>query len=780
MATGMSLPGQPEYLSGLPSNFAKFPFEGFETLNTKPLRPGLQENECYWLDGIMPLGPSNARILPGTGTPVYTAPSGKTIVWHNFGNIANTPYMAVLLSDGSLQAVNMNTLIVKQIAAASTITNPSTILGFSQWGSLYLIFAKDQTNGYWLWDGSHLYNAGTVGPVVELTNGGLNYTSAPTITVQTTGAGTGVTFSTVIENGSITQVLVTNPGSGFGVDDFINLAFTGGGTDNNAIGVCNVSTTSGGVNQVIVQAGGQGYTGATTVYATGGGGSGASFAPVIGGGGAITSVAIISRGTGYTSPPDISAEDPGYPGSHIEGGSGFAGVCTIELGQITSIDIINQGSNYVSPPVVTIIGDGENASVEAQINGSGQVTNFLIQNSGGGYTKALASITGGNNAASATIALMPYGVSGTSVEIYQGSVWVSNGAAVSNTPPKNRVIFSTPGSPVDFGDAGGAFGSDDSFLRVGYHCLKQTNGFLYLIGDSSINYISGVQTSTPSSASVSPQAVTTFGNQNVDPQLGSPWPSSVQVFSRNIVFANSIGIFVSYGGAVTKVSIPLDGFYGTGPIYGNTSNYSSAVANIFGVPVYMLLLPIVNPFTSQSGNWLLMWDGKRWFTSQQDRTLTYVSSQEINSVLTAWGTDGTHIFPLFDTPTTNFPKVIQSRLSSGAGYFTTKTETRLHGVVYAYAVDDPMTITIDSEVGLGTNNALQIVPSEAGGLTWTNDMGETISWGSLTWGGPGLDVFGPYPIAQQGRMVGLTVQTNASDLAFLSFQVTGQEYTINV
>src|SRR5262249_13389225 len=159
---------------------------------------------------------------------------------------------------------------------------------------------------------------------------------------------------------------------------------------------------------------------------------------------------------------------------------------------------------------------------------------------------------------------------------------------VATVPPKNRTIFSSPDSPVDFGNGGGAFQSTDSFLRVGYHFLKQSNGFLYLGGDSSMNYISGVSTS--SGTATSPIPITTFGNQNVDPQLGSPWPSSVQVFSRNIVFANSIGIFVSYGGAITKASIPLDGFYDSGPIFGSGLNFSAAVANIFSVPVYMLLL----------------------------------------------------------------------------------------------------------------------------------------------------------------------------------------------
>ena len=119
---------------------------------------------------------------------------------------------------------------------------------------------------------------------------------------------------------------------------------------------------------------------------------------------------------------------------------------------------------------------------------------------------------------------IPLAISGTAIEVYSGRVWIANGPTIT---------FSVPGSLIDFSSAngGGNFTSSDSFLRVAYIQLKQTNGFLYLIGDSSVNYISGVQTSG------SPP-VTTLTNQNADPEVGSPWPATVDVFSRNILFAN--------------------------------------------------------------------------------------------------------------------------------------------------------------------------------------------------------------------------------------------------
>jgi hypothetical protein len=276
-----------------------------------------------------------------------------------------------------------------------------------------------------------------------------------------------------------------------------------------------------------------------------------------------------------------------------------------------------------------------------------------------------------NPVAVATLPVMPFGVSGTTIETYAGRAWIGNGS---------KVQFSAPESPSDFSilDAAGAFQSTDTFLRVRWQQFKQTNGFLYLLADSSLNYISGVTVSgTP--------AVTIFSNQNVDPQIGVTWPYSVQLFSRNIVFANNLGVYVSYGGAVTKVSEPLDGIYESSSRLSGW-HASSAVANIFNKQVYMILLPIVDLYTGNDVNKLCMWDGKRWWTSEQDQgPLTFINSQEINSQLTAYGTDGTHIWPLFQSPSTGFTKTVQSKLWSNPGYTFTKTSVRIAGIFQAYS-----------------------------------------------------------------------------------------------
>jgi hypothetical protein len=755
---GLSLPGEPPQTPGLPSNFHSVAFEQFTTLNTKPGRAALEDGECSWLHGWMPIAPNTLRTLWGKGANLL---SPGNIVWFGFGNIASTRYCITLKSDGSLIWTNVTTTATGTILAAASIANPRTVFGFSQWGSQYLIFATDQPNGYWLWDGTSTFGAGTLSPFVNLTNSGEGYSSNPTITMTTTGSGTGTTFSTTLDGDTVSLVTVTGPGSGFAVDDFAILTFTGGGSDSMATATANLSS-GGGVTSIAVTNPGKGYTFNATLAISGGGGSGATGVLNIQNG-QITGVTIVTPGQGYTSPPTLTVTDAGYGSgaNAVAGGSGAAGYAIVGSNGIGSVTVNTAGSGYTSIPTVTIVGDGTGAQLTAQITGGGIAT-ITVVNPGQGYTRALVLISGGNNAANATVSLMPFGISGTTVEVYQQHVWVANGGAVATFPPKNRVIFSAPGSPSDFGDGGGAFLATDSFVRVGYYSLKQSNGFLYMIGDSSMNYISGVQTSSTAATATTPAGppITTFGNQNVDPQIGSPWPSSVQVFSRNIVFANTIGINVSYGGAVTKVSEPLDGFYATGSIFGATADFPAAVASVFGIPVYMLLLPIVDPTTNLGTTALLMWTGKKWFTCTPDAALTYIATQEINSTLTAWGTDGTSIFPLFQTPSHGVSKTVQSKLFSTPAYWTTKTATMAHAVLKAIQNDGvALNVTIDNEVAQGTGHA-------AVAMQPVNNAN--------------VDVLGPYPCGQAGRMMGVTAQTTAFDMELLSITISEQVYSINV
>ena len=441
------------------------------------------------------------------------------------------------------------------------------------------------------------------------------------------------------------------------------------------------------------------------------------------------------------------------------------------------------GNIGTTPYKISILSDGSiwavntSTAVAAQIAAAGTILspaqlNVGISQYGDQYIQIVAKQTNGYfiwdgttfygpGATAPTGGTMPLAIGGTAIENYAGRVWIANGATIT---------FSAPGSVSDFssGSGGGNFTSSDSFLRTRYVQLKQTNGFLYLIGDSSVNYISGVQTSG------SPP-VTTFTNQNADPEVGTPWPNTVDVFNRNILFANSFGAHVSYGGAVTKISEMLDGIYNTVPNFAGLIP-SAAKAIVYGKKVWMFLLPIIDPISGLQANKLLMWNGKLWWASTQDVTLTFIQFQEIDSVLTAWGTDGSSVWPLFQQPSVGFQKIVQTRLWDPPGGFQfTHTAVRLWILAVYYSfLSAALAVSIDNENPLvnSENLTLNLAP---GFMTWTNNSTQPINWTNnsaqpLLWytSGTSFVLSPPQAIGKTGVLTGITITTNAADMALIS------------
>jgi hypothetical protein len=59
---------------------------------------------------------------------------------------------------------------------------------------------------------------------------------------------------------------------------------------------------------------------------------------------------------------------------------------------------------------------------------------------------------------------------------------------------------------------------------------------------------------------------------------------------------------------------------------------------------------------------MLAWNEKEWIVASQQSSLTFINTQEIFSNLIAWGTDGTNLFQLFNTPSTAITKKLSSKL----------------------------------------------------------------------------------------------------------------------
>ena len=529
--------------------------------------------------------------------------------------------------------------------------------------------------------------------------------------------------------------------------------------------------------QPILDNSGAGYVAQPTIDALGPvPGALGEFTAELTSGGAISRIYVTDPGQSY--PPATTQVALVFTGGG--GPSSAVAFASITGGRITNISIANGGSGYSQGTTTVAFLGGGGFGAEADVSASGAVNTITITNPGAGFlVPPVVYITDPANAvAQATVATMPYNIQGTTIETYQSRVWTGNGSAPTTPPPKNLQFFTAPGDPGNFQDGGaGSFLLTSSFVRVGVQSLKQSNGFLYLINDSSVDYLSGVTTDevVPGSGVL----ITAFQIQNADPQVGTPWPKTAQVFGRSVIFANTFGVHALYGGSVKKVSDKLDGIYdsrtptGTSPAYDGLRP-SAAVAVVFGIDIYVLLLPIVDPITNQNRNALFCWDGNRWWTATQSVEFTQLATREINSVLTAYGTDGAAIYPLFQTPSAEITKIIRSKLWADPTYIVEKLSQNVQGIYQSQGNDAvSFNVSVDTEFGSKTASVTDLFEA-----TWLTQGGIEAPWvtqglASVTWTTTGLGVF-TKKLVNAGRLIGLTLETTAPDFSLVSLMTMAQ------
>lgn len=761
---GIPLPGGDPADEATTSPSRPFTLEDFGGLDTKAQRPAIGVKDFSWIENWMPIGPGNMRTLYAEGAAIYTCADGLTIIYFTAFNIGPVRYQAVFMDDGSADQIDLSDNSVTAMGAAGTFYGGGADEAFpaaAQYQSEFLAITSEiSDDAYWIWDGTSLFGAGTIAPQITVLNSGDTYTSAPTVTAYG-GSGSGATFTATVANGVVTDVVADSPGSGYLLDDQVTLIFTGGGSDDQARATATVTTSSGGVALVQVLTGGSAYS-APLVAFSGGGGSGAKAFVSSAANGVVIEITVTDPGSGYTSAPTVTITDSGGGV-----GTGATAVSETRRGQITAITVNSGGSGYTGQPDVFISEPNDfgfpliQAEAYATV-AAGVVTAITITNSGVGYKSATVQLSSGNDAAEASVGLMPFGISGASIETYQSRVWAAARTKTSFTGPQSVSDFSTAGG-------GGSFPATDSFLRERIVQLRQSSGFLYAFGDSSINVISNVQTNE--------NGTTTFNNSNVDPQIGSAWRDSVVSFGRALVFANPSGVYALYGGAAEKVSDALDGLFAaaTFNVGGTGITPSAAAATIFGIRVYALAFTTTDRYSGTLRDILALWDGKRWFISTQLVQPVSLTTQQINSELTAWGSDGTTIYPLFQTPSTALQKIFQTKLVSSPSYYVVDQVNRVYFIAENNATDaSTLDIALDNQGG--SNPAQQRMISNALTFIGTGPI-QFIGLGGdpLNFVTGGLTVDG-YDDTNYGTLLGATVTTQAEDLTMISLTLLMREY----
>ena len=751
---------------GLPDGIqfaSPFPFAG---MNLEDDRIAIDDEEFYVLENYIKIGKGQLRTLWDKGPNLYSA-SGKTIISFFWFSVGLNTFCAVFFSDGTAVQVSTTGVVTTISAAPGTFYSAAvgTLPACAQWGTQFLLIANNfAQNNYWAWDGSVLYEAGTISPIINLEGGGSGYTSVPTVTVHG-GNGTGVVVVPNVVDGSVVGFQITNAGTGYLPGDVVQLAFSGGGTNSTPILTSLIS--SGSVAYIELLSSGNGYTAAPTVNVTGGGGTGATATATLSGT-SIGAITVMSGGTGYTSTPAVTFTISGSGATAssttsggavtaitvTSGGSGYTGVPTVVIGgsgsgalataavfsgQVTTVTIVAGGSGYTGSPSVTFSNTGSGATALAVLTPStvtgvtivsggtgftstptitfvggggagatgsvtvsgGAITSVSITSGGAGYTSPpeILVSAGLNNSAYAQAELMPFVVSGAAIETFVSRVWLCNPYSPALQQTGGNILVSAPGSMSDFAtsDGGLVYVANEPFLRQQYYNLKQSQGYLYTFADSSVDVISNVQTSGSPST-------TTFTYQNVDPQEGTVWRDTTQYLGLSVIYGNPTGVFGLYGGSIKNVSRKLTRLFDDA-IFPPTSGAvtpCSAIANIHTIKCYLMLMTVNDPVTGANRTIMIGWDEIDWFLVSQTVTLSYINTQIIDSLYTAWGTDGTNLFPLLSSPSAYLTKRFSTKLygansfpvvknSDGMWFMTQDVSAAQSGVVF--------NVTIDSEYG---------------------------------------------------------------------------------
>ena len=244
------------------------------------------------------------------------------------------------------------------------------------------------------------------------------------------------TFDT-LENSSDAEYVRPTNGNGFGA-------------------TATVALVNGNVTQIYLTNRGTGYSTAPTVTISGGGGSGAQAGATVSGGNVtaitlwhtVSEVIISDKGQGYTSTPIVTFTTP------AAGGTTAQGTAVIQNGRLVGITITNPGSRYVGVPTITLSTAGSTrqaVAIPRIVCGTGYTSAPSIGFSGGGGSNAAATAVVTGNLGAFTITAGGSGytesptvyLNGTSSDSFIAYATVSGGAVTGITANTTKK-FSTP------------------------------------------------------------------------------------------------------------------------------------------------------------------------------------------------------------------------------------------------------------------------------------------------------------------------------------------------
>jgi len=718
----------------------------FKGLDTKANRTAIDKDEFSWIENAMPVGPGNMRIIP-TSSNVSNA--GNSVVFTSnvttlYSANIKDDYIVAFESDGSAQGYDLQGNAMVTIASAGTLSNANVSAAQYQNTDLFI---GDPTNGLFDWNGTSLIPVGSVG-LIAITNPGINYTSAPSVTISSPNNANGVQATAVASitsgSGGVQSIQVISGGSSYTSVPTVTISTPDVQGGNTAVGAATIS--GGNVIAISVVSPGSGYLSSPSVTISGGGGSGASANAALSSG-IVNSITLTNAGSGYTSQPTVTLSGGG--GSNA---AAVAELVTFATGTV-SVQVINGGTGYgaYGNLAVTITGGGgANANGTAIISGN-VITEVVMNNPGSGYTSTPSvTLAGSNQTANLTASVNLNQI--VDVATFSNRVWVAAG---------RTVYASASTSPTDFTSVSAvAFNIQDSTLHGNIQGLLSANNFLYVFGDDSINVFSDLQ--------VTSTGATVFTNTNVSASIGTKRIYAVFPYFRSVLFMNDYGIYALVGSTTTKISDPLDGIFPyidfTKPVTAGQALLNNILCAVFNFYVNSSF-----PIGPGGSRYIqAVFFEKKWFITSQG-TIQYVTSVPYGGIVNLYGTDNNKVLKqLYKDSTSPISSYIQTALQDMGD--PTRTKQALKFAVEATVTTGGIfNVTVDSENGSSPSytlsNEISWTNYLGNAINWTNSSGATIIWTTQT----GYYLY-KSDAEQYGKYLGLTMTSNSAAFIVNTFE----------
>ena len=220
-------------------------------------------------------------------------------------------------------------------------------------------------------------------------------------------------------------------------------------------------------------------------------------------------------------------------------------------------------------------------------------------------------------------------ITGTSIAVFKGRVFVANGRVIN---------FSAPDLVFNFtGTASGTVIDTYESLSETIVEMIPTQDYLYVCGDSAVHLIYGIQ--------ILSDGTTTFSLLDSLPTIGAMWQDTVKALMGQAIMMSDTGINSVMSTAPTLLSSYLDGLFPQIDFA-----YFSPVADfatVFNKTVYCVLVHIRGTLNTPGVRKMLCFYEGRWFTVNYGIDLSYLGARNLKTGRSLYAARDNAIVQLF-------------------------------------------------------------------------------------------------------------------------------------